>query len=73
MPIGSSRDHFHARRKAELMQKLLAILPRQTEGANIRHPEAGDDGRNRPGVGPANSPSIKARSAQSTNCAGVIS
>ena len=38
------RDHFHARRKAELMKKLLAILPRKAEGANIRHPEAGDDG-----------------------------
>ena len=38
------RDHFHARRKTELMKKLLAILPGETEGADIRHPEAGNDG-----------------------------
>jgi len=43
-PALSSRHHFHAGRKPELVEKLFAVVPSQTESADVGHAEAGDQG-----------------------------
>ena len=45
-----SRDHFHARRKAEFAEKFFAIFPRETERAHVGDTEPADDGRKSPGI-----------------------
>ena len=52
--------------KTDPSQQLLAVLPRETEGAHVRHTETAHDGREHVRVPLVKIPLITAPSTQST-------